>query len=114
MDFIYSLFGIGTTSVVLLGAFFIAFIGYALGSIQFKGVSLGTAGVFLMALLCGYLFTQPGLQNIPILSKFYIEGSASTAVTSYKFIESVGLVLFVTGVGFIAGPNFFRNLKKNA
>ena len=45
--------------------------------------------------LCGYLFTQPGLQNIPILSKFYIEGSASTAVTSYKFIESVGLVLFV-------------------
>ena len=114
MDFINSLFGMGTTSVVLLGAFFIAFIGYALGSIQFKGVSLGTAGVFLMALLCGYLFTQPGLQNIPILSKFYIEGSASTAVTSYKFIESVGLVLFVTGVGFIAGPNFFRNLKKNA
>ena len=114
MDFINSLFGMGTTSVVLLGAFFIAFIGYALGSIQVKGVSLGTAGVFLMALLCGYLFTQPGLQNIPILSKFYIEGSASTAVTSYKFIESVGLVLFVTGVGFIAGPNFFRNLKKNA
>ena len=114
MDFINSLFGMGTTSVVLLGAFFIAFIGYALGSIQVKGVSLGTAGVFLMALLCGYLFTQPGLQNIPILSKFYIEGSASTAVTSYKFIESVGLVLFVTGVGFIAGPNFFHNLKKNA
>ena len=114
MDFINSLFGMGTTSVVLLGAFFIAFIGYALGSIQVKGVSLGTAGVFLMALLCGYLFTQPGLQNIPILSKFYIEGSASTAVTSYKFIESVGLVLFVTGVGFIAGPNFFHNLKRNA
>ena len=59
MDFINSLFGMGTTSVVLLGAFFIAFIGYALGSIQVKGVSLGTAGVFLMALLCGYLFTQP-------------------------------------------------------
>ena len=91
MDFINSLFGMGTTSVVLLGAFFIAFIGYALGSIQVKGVSLGTAGVFLMALLCGYLFTQPGLQNIPILSKFYIEGSASTAVTSYKFIEASAL-----------------------
>ena len=56
MDFINSLFGMGTTSVVLLGAFFIAFFGYALGSIQVKGVSLGTAGVFLMALLCGYLF----------------------------------------------------------
>ena len=114
MDFINSLFGMGATSVVLLGAFFIAFIGYALGSIQIKGVSLGTAGVFLMALLCGYLFTQPALQSIPILSKFYIEGSASAAVSSYKFIESVGLVLFVTGVGFIAGPNFFHNLKRNA
>ena len=69
MDFINSLFGMGTTSLVLLGAFFIAFIGYALGSIQVKGVSLGTAGVFLMALLCGYLFTQPGLQNIPIYNR---------------------------------------------
>ena len=45
MDFINSLFGMGTTSVVLLGAFFIAFIGYALGSIQVKGVSLGTLGI---------------------------------------------------------------------
>ena len=58
MDFINSLFGMGTTSVVLLGAFFIAFIGYALGSIQVKGVSLGTAGVFLMALLM-YLLSTP-------------------------------------------------------
>ena len=89
MDFINSLFGMGTTSVVLLGAFFIAFIGYALGSIQVKGVSLGTAGVFLMSLLCGYLFTQPGLQNIPILSKFYIEGSASAAVTLSQTVYPV-------------------------
>lgn len=114
MEFVNSLFSMGATSVVLLGAFFIAFLGYALGSIQIKGVSLGTAGVFLMALLCGYLFTLPGLQSIPILAKFYIEGSKSAAVSSYKFIESVGLVLFVTGVGFIAGPNFFHNLKRNA
>ena len=114
MDFINSLFGMGATSVVLLGAFFIAFLGYALGSIKIKGVSLGTAGVFLMALLCGYLFTLPGLQTVPILAKFYIESGKAAAVTDYKFIESVGLVLFVTGVGFIAGPNFFHDLKKNA
>ena len=38
MDFINSLFGMGTTSVVLLGAFFIAFIGYALGSIRIKEI----------------------------------------------------------------------------
>ena len=75
MDFINSLFGMGTTSVVLLGAFFIAFIGYALGSIQVKGVSLGTAGVFLMALLCGYLFTQPGRK----ISPFYRSSTSRAA-----------------------------------
>ena len=108
------LFSMGTTSVVLMGAFLICLIGYAIGSIKIKGVCLGTAGVFLVALLFGYLFTLEGLNDIPLLSKFYIEGSKSSAVSNYKFIESVGLVLFVTAVGFIAGPNFFRNLKKNA
>lgn len=108
------LFSLGTTSVVLMGAFLICLIGYAIGSIKIKGVCLGTAGVFLVALLFGYLFTLEGLNDIPLLSKFYIESSKSSAVSNYKFIESVGLVLFVTAVGFIAGPNFFRNLKKNA
>ena len=28
-------------------------------------------------------------------------------------MENIGLVMFVTAVGFIAGPNFFKNLKKN-
>lgn len=114
MDFISHLISMGGSTVVLMGCFFIAFIGYAIGSIKVKGVCLGTAGVFLMALLCGYLFTLPGLQSIPILKSFYIENASASAVGSYKFIESVGLVLFVTGVGFIAGPNFFTNLKENA
>ena len=30
-----------------------------------------------------------------------------------KVIQNVGLVLFVGSVGFIAGPKFFRDLKKN-
>ena len=114
MDFINGLLSLSGTAVVLCGAFLIALAGYALGYVKIKGLSLGTAGVFLMALLFGYLFTLPVLQNIPILSKFYIADSSASAVTSYKFLESVGLVLFVTSVGFIAGPNFFRNLKKNA
>ena len=88
--------------------------GLACNKLKIKGVSLGTAGVFIMALLFGYLFTLPGLQNIPVLSNFYIESAKTSAVTSYKFLENVGLVLFVTAVGYIAGPNFFRNLKKNA
>lgn len=114
MNFVNGLFSLSGTTVVLAGAFLICFVGYALGRIKIKGVSLGAAGVFLIALLFGYLFTLPGLQNIPLLSKFFIEGNKASAFTSYKYIETIGLVLFVTGVGYIAGPNFFRNLKQNA
>ena len=114
MEFISKLINPGSAAVVLLGAFFITFIGYLLGRISIKGVSLGTAGVFLVALLFGYLFTLPGLQNIPVLSKFFIEDASASAMDSYGFIGDIGLVLFVTAVGSIAGPNFFRDLKKNA
>lgn len=114
MEFINNLIALGGSGAVLIGAFFICFTGYAVGSIKIKGVSLGTAGVFLMALLCGYLFTLPGLENVPVLGKLYIPDASASAVTSYKFLETIGLVLFVTGVGSIAGPTFFKNLQENA
>lgn len=114
MSFIENLINPGAVAVILAGAFFICFLGYLLGRIEIKGISLGTAGVFLMALLFGYLFTLPGLQEIPILSKFFIEGADAPSVEFYNFLGDIGLVLFVTSVGSIAGPNFFRNLKKNA
>ncbi len=114
MEFISKLINPGSAAVVLLCAFFITFLGYCLGRISIKGVSLGTAGVFLTALLFGYLFTLPGLQEIPVLSKFFIADASASAMDSYGFIGDIGLVLFVTAVGSIAGPNFFRDLKKNA
>ena len=114
MEFISKLINPGSAAVVLIGAFFITFLGYCLGRISIKGVSLGTAGVFLVALLFGYLFTIPGLENIPVLSKFFVADASASAMDSYGFIGDIGLVLFVTAVGSIAGPNFFRDLKKNA
>ena len=114
MGFLNAFLSLGETSVVLMGAFLIAFIGYALGSVRIRGLCLGTAGVFLVALAFGYLYTLPGLQNIAVLGKFYVEDATHSIVSKYKFLESVGLVLFVTSVGFIAGPNFLRNLKLNA
>lgn len=114
MEFISHLINPGAAAVVLMGAFFITFLGYCLGRISVKGVCLGTAGVFLTALLFGYLFTIPGLANIPILSKFAIADASAPAMDQYGFIGDIGLVLFVTAVGSIAGPNFFRDLKKNA
>ena len=114
MEFFSNLINLGATPTVLLMAFLVCFIGYALGAIKVKGLSLGTAGVFLFALLFGYLCTLPGLQNIPVLGKFYMADAADTKITSFKFLSNIGLVLFVTSVGSIAGPKFFRDLKKNA
>ncbi len=107
----------GVTLVValLFGIFLIAALGYLLGSISIKGVSLGTAGVFLVAIAFGCLCTIEGLGNIPILNLFYIKDSSSTLYKYYgSIVQNIGLVLFVASVGFIAGPSFFKNLRKNA
>lgn len=106
---------LSTTSALLVGLFLITLLGYLLGSVSIKGISLGTAGVFLVAILFGYLSTLPGLKELPVLSAFFIDGSGSTLAGYYsKAVQNIGLVLFVASVGFIAGPNFFKNLKKNA
>ena len=114
MEFLDKLIGLGQTPTVLLSVFVICFIGYAIGSVKVKGLSLGTAGVFLFALLFGYLCTLPGLQNVPVLGKFFMADAGDAKISSFKFISNIGLVLFVTAVGSIAGPKFFRDLKKNA
>ncbi|MBE6708334.1 MAG: permease [Ruminococcaceae bacterium] len=93
-------------SFLLLCVFGILFGGYALGRITIKGVSLGDAGVFIVALLFGAL-GYGYLENDMI-----VEG-VNYAEESLTIIENLGLVLFVTSVGFIAGPKFFGNLKKN-
>lgn len=83
--------------------FIIAALGYILGRISIKGVSLGTAGVFIVALLFGCFFYGPLEKQL----------TAEFAEKALKIIESMGLILFVTSVGFIAGPKFFSNMKKN-
>ena len=75
----------------LLALFLIAALGYLIGAIKVKGIELGTAGVLLVALVFGHFGCE-----MPAL------------------IRNVGLALFVTSVGFIAGPKFFRNFKQNA
>ena len=84
----------------------IAAVGYLLGKVTVKGVNLGTAGVFLIALLFGCLFYGP-------LSDQLTVGDANYTTNALKVVENLGLLLFVTSVGFIAGPKFFGNLKKN-
>lgn len=81
-------------------------LGYLLGRITIKGVSLGSAGVFIVALLYGAFFYTSLEPNLVVAEATYVK-------EALKIIENIGLVFFVTSVGFIAGPSFFRNLKKN-
>lgn len=84
----------------------IAAVGYILGRITVKGVSLGTAGVFIIALLFG-AFLYPSLEeHLKIGDQIFVK-------EALKIVENLGLIFFVTSVGFIAGPKFFRDMKRN-
>jgi len=101
-----SLFSVTGIGFLMFCVFVVAALGYALGRVTIKGVNLGTAGVFIVALLFGCFFFKP------------LEAQLMNAGTTYvsnalKILENLGLMLFVTAVGFIAGPNFFAGLKKN-
>lgn len=97
-------------SFLMFSVFVVTALGYLLGRITVKGVSLGTAGVFIVALLIGALLFYVDGSNL-VTEKL---GSKQSLPKNYfKIIENLGLIMFVTSVGFIAGPNFFSNLKKN-
>ena len=104
------LFGgiLAVKSVVFLtfSVFAIAAIGYAIGKITIKGINLGTAGVFIIALLYGCLLYSKLSGNLTV-------GEESFSTEALKIVENMGLIFFVASVGFIAGPNFFGNLKRN-
>ncbi len=71
--------------------FLIMALGYLLGRVTVKGVNLGSSGIILVALVFGHW-----------------------GYTLSKDIQNLGLICFVTAVGYIAGPVFFRNFKKKA
>ena len=128
---------ISGVTAVIFSAFLIATLGYLLGKITIKGVNLGTAGVFLVAILAGVVFANPALVEVDFLNNFYllsdknkiaelslkyitdkqmlkVIGNSTSNMEVYGTIADIGLVLFVTSVGFIAGPSFFKNLRANA
>lgn len=86
----------------MFSIFAIIAVGFALGRIKVKGISLGDAGVFIAALLFGCLFYTSLAEQLPIYTD-----------KALKIVENLGLILFVTSVGFIAGPKFFGNFKQN-
>ena len=95
---------------LMLCVFGIIALGYLLGRITIKGISLGSAGVFIIALVFGCLF-YPKLKDALAIS--FGNVGVSYVGEALKIIENIGLMFFVTAVGFIAGPNFISNFKKN-
>lgn len=101
-----------STFVLFVIVFLVIGVGYLLGGVNIKGITLGTAGVFLVAILVGYLCTIVP-EDAGVFSGFHLT-EASAVVTYLKGpVQNIGLILFVGSVGFIAGPNFFKNLAKN-
>ena len=95
----------------MFSLFVCIFLGLLMGRINIKGISLGSSGVFIIALLYGALFSSHIKSTISQKTK---EGqSIDISSNGLKIIENIGLILFIGSVGFISGPTFFKNLKKN-
>lgn len=111
MELLGGVINLKNLPTLLLVVFGVLMLGYLLGRITVKGVSLGDAGVFIIALLCGALL----FKVMPEGGELVFSGSkaAYDFGDALSLIESLGLILFVTSVGFIAGPKFFGNFKKN-
>ena len=91
---------------MMLCLFAVLAVGYLLGRISIKGISLGSAGVFIVALVFGCFFYNN-------LSDALVVNDVTFVKDALKVIENIGLMFFVTAVGFIAGPGFVANFKKN-
>ena len=92
--------------------FLIATVGYLIGGIEIKGISLGTAGVLLIALVYGIVANQIG--SFTIAGKTIELYNADTIKPMYSLVSNLGTAMFVTAIGLIAGPKFFRNFNKKS
>lgn len=110
MELFGGVISVSGISFLMFSIMLIAVLGYVLGRFTIKGINLGTAGVFIVALLYGAFFGN-------VLGDTVVQNVNGEAVNisanALKMVENLGLIMFVAAVGFIAGPNFFKNLKKN-
>lgn len=97
-------------SFVMFSSFACIFLGLLLGRIKIKGISLGSAGVFIISLIYGALFSD----HISSTVSQKVQGKpVDISANALKIVENLGLIFFIGSVGFISGPTFFSNLKKN-
>ena len=108
MEYLYQVLNSLLTPLFIV--FVVCALGYLVGAIKIKGISLGSAGVLLVAILVGVLFSY--VPDIKLGEKtIELWGASDESVLST--ISNIGTVLFVTAVGLIAGPKFFRSFNKS-
>ena len=96
---------------IIFFVFVIAALGYLVGAVEIKGISLGTAGVLLVALLFGVLASYvPSFEIGDATINLFNE----SLKTRFSLVSSIGTALFVTAVGLIAGPKFFRTFNRKS
>jgi len=68
-------------------------LGMALGSLKFRGIGLGTAGVLFAGILVGHFGEHVDHHTL-------------------EFVKEFGLILFVFTIGLQLGPGFFAALRQ--
>ena len=71
---------------------FVCVLGMMLGSLKFRGIGLGTAGVLFAGIVCGHFGEQVDHQTL-------------------GFVKELGLILFVFTIGVQLGPGFFATFR---
>lgn len=99
----------------MLSMIFIVFaigcVGYLIGGISIKGISLGTAGVLLVALIYGVVASYiPEFTIGEHVVNLFNEKNKGL----FSLVSNMGTAMFVTAVGLIAGPKFFRTFNKKS
>ena len=104
---------IGTVAAGIVTITFLVFalsaVGYLLGAVRVRGISLGTAGVLLAALLYGILASY--VPSVTVGGRELLLFSPELK-TGFSIVSKLGTAMFVTAVGLIAGPKFFRSFGR--
>ena len=95
---------------IIFVAFMIATIGYLVGAIEIKGIALGTAGVLLVAIIYGIIVSKVPEFTMGDTTVVLFDDAIKSR---FSMFSSIGTAMFVTAVGLIAGPKFFRNFNRS-
>ena len=109
IDYIGGMLGSWLSTIFFI--FVITALGYLIGGISIKGISLGTAGVLLVALAFGIVANF--LPSFTVGEKTISLFNAGIK-SNFGLVSNLGTAMFVTAVGLIAGPKFFRTFNRKS